>query len=126
MRSELFAAGAILSDLQRNTLVQTDKHRQGHLFQVGDWALVKITTQQRHQLAAVGVLVLKYAGPHQITRQVSHNTSELALPPGMRIHSSFLTLHLVPSQNVPQVFKCNFQNGSPSAGSVRLFQLTFS
>ena len=63
-----------------------------------------MTTRQRPQLAAVGVLVLKNADHHQITHQVSHNTFELALPPGMRIHSFFLTLYLVPSQNVPQVF----------------------
>ena len=61
-----------------------------------------MTTQQRTQLAAAGVLGLKCAGPYQITRQVSHNTLELSLPPGVRIHPRFNTLHLVPYHMGPQ------------------------
>ena len=78
MRSDWVAARAILIDIQRQTIAQANKHRQGHSFHVGDWALVKMTTQQRTQLSAAGVLGLKCAGPYQITRQVSHNTFELA------------------------------------------------
>ena len=96
MRSEYVAASAILSDLQLQTIAQANKHRQGHSFHVGEWALVKMTTQQRTQLAAACVHGLKCAGPYQITRQVSHNTFELSLPPGVRIHPRFNTLHLVP------------------------------
>ena len=66
-------------------------HYHGHSFHVRDWALVKMTTQQRTQLVAAGVLGLKCAGPYQITRQVSHNTFELTLPPGVRIHFLFTT-----------------------------------
>ena len=102
MRSEWVAARAILSDLQRQTIAQANKHRQGHSFHVGDWALVKMTTQQRTQLAAAGVLGLKCAGPYQITLQVSHNTFELSLPPGVRIHPRFNTLHLAPYHMGPQ------------------------
>ena len=54
-----------------------------------------MTTQQRTQLAAAGVLGLECAGQYQITRQVSHNTFELTLPPGARIHSLFTTPRLV-------------------------------
>ena len=102
MRSEWVTARAILSYLQRRTIAQANKHRQGHSFHVGDWALVKMTTQQRTQLAAAGVLGLKCAGPYQITRQVSHNTFELSLPPGVRIHPRFNMLHLVPYHMGPQ------------------------
>ena len=63
---------------------------------MGDWALVKMTTLQHPQLADVGVLDLKCDGPHQIIHQVRHNTFGLALSPAFCIHSSFLTLHLVP------------------------------
>ena len=58
MRSECVAARAILSDLQRQTIAQNNKHPQSHSFHVGDLALVKVTTQQRTQLAAAGVLGL--------------------------------------------------------------------
>ena len=88
-------ARAILSYLQRQTIAQANKHRQGHSFHVGEWALVKMTTQQRTQLVP-GVLGLKCAGPYQITRQVSHNAFALTLPPGLRIHSLFTTPRLVP------------------------------
>ena len=71
MRSEWVAARAFLSNLKRQTIAQANMHRQGHSFHVCDWALVKMTTQQRTQLAAAGVLELKCAGPYQITRQVS-------------------------------------------------------
>ena len=40
--------------------------------------------------------------PYQITRQVSYNTFELALPPRVRIHPRFNTLHLVPYNMGPQ------------------------
>jgi len=102
MRSEWVAARAFLSNLQRQTIAQANMHRQGHSFHVCDWASVKMTTQQRTQLAAAGVLGLKCAGQYQITRQVSHNTFELTLPPGARIHSLFTTPRLVPSYMAPQ------------------------
>ena len=102
MRSEWVAARAFLSTLQRQTIAQANMHRQGHSFNVCDWASVKVTTQQRTQLAAAGVLGLKCAGQYQITRQVSHNTFELTLPPGARIHSLFTTPRLVPSYMAPQ------------------------
>ena len=62
---------SLLSNLQRPTIAQANIHYQGHSFHVCDWALVKMTTQQRTQLAAAGVLELKCAGPYQITLQVS-------------------------------------------------------
>ena len=61
-----------------------------------------MTTLQHHQLADVGVLELKCDGPHQIIHEVRHNTFELALSPGFWIHSSFLTLQLVPFYIAPQ------------------------
>ena len=90
MRSEWVAARAFLRNLNRQTIAQADMHRQGHSFHICDWASVKMTTQQRTQLAAAGVLGLKCAGPYQITRKVSHNTFELTLPPGVRTHSFLL------------------------------------
>ena len=63
MRSEWVAARVTLSNLQRQTIAQANKHCQGHSFHLGDWALVKMTTQQRTQFAAAGVLGLKCAGP---------------------------------------------------------------
>ena len=59
-----------------------------------------MTTQQRTKFAAAGVLGLKCAGPYQITRQVSHNTFELTLPPGVRFLST--TPRLVPLYMAPQ------------------------
>ena len=91
---------SLLSNLQRPTIAQANIHYQGHSFHVCDWALVKMTTQQRTQLTAAGVLGLKCAGPYQITRQVSHNTFELTLPPGVRFLST--TPRLVPFYMAPQ------------------------
>ena len=102
MRSEVVAARAILSDLQCQNIAQANKHRHGHSFHVGDWAFGKMTTQQRTQLAAACVLGLKCAGTYKITRQVRHNTLELALPSGVRIHPLFNTLHIVPYHMGPQ------------------------
>ena len=70
--------------------LQTDKHRQERVFQVGDWVYLRLQPfKQRSMHQKMGKLAPKFYGPYQILQRIGAVAYKLDLPTDARIHPVF-------------------------------------
>ena len=80
MRQEWHAAHVLMTKLKSAQEQQANRHRQPHMFAVGDEVLVNVRTAPRDQLAVAGVLGPRFAGPYRILAKSHGKFFSLATP----------------------------------------------
>uniref|UniRef100_A0A2N9FC87 RNA-directed DNA polymerase n=1 Tax=Fagus sylvatica TaxID=28930 RepID=A0A2N9FC87_FAGSY len=79
-----------LAAAQERMKLQTDKHRQERVFQVGDWVYLRLQPfKQRSMHQKMGKLAPKFYGPYQILQRIGAVAYKLDLPTDARIHPVF-------------------------------------
>jgi hypothetical protein len=68
-----------------------DKHHRPVVFQVGDWALLRLRQRAAASLPRTvsGKLKPRFVGPYQVTEVINEVAVRLQLPPGARLHDVF-------------------------------------
>jgi hypothetical protein len=79
-----------LAAAQERMKLQTDKHRQERVFQVGDWVYLRLQPfKQRSMHQKMGKLAPKFYGPYQVLQRIGAVAYKLDLPTDARIHPVF-------------------------------------
>jgi hypothetical protein len=79
-----------LAAAQERMKLQTDKHRQERVFQVGDWVYLRLQPfKQRSMHQKMGKLAPKFYGPYQVLQRIGVVAYKLDLPTDARIHPVF-------------------------------------
>jgi hypothetical protein len=82
---------AFLDDIRVRLEQAYDKHHRPVVFQVGDWALLRLRQRAAASLPRTvsGKLKPRFVGPYRVTEVINEVVVRLQLPPGARLHDVF-------------------------------------